>query len=56
MAAKQGELLTEFIAQRMNGYGSLQKLFKTFGLGWSRRLIATHAAAIALRVAAESSA
>lgn len=39
-------LLTEFMARRMNHYGSLRRLFQTFGLGWSRRLIATHAKAI----------
>lgn len=42
------DLLAEFIARRMESYGSLPRLFKTFGLGWSRRLIATHAAAVAL--------
>jgi lysozyme family protein len=47
-ATKRGELLTEFMALRMQGYGLLQKLFKVFGLGWSRRLMATHAAALAL--------
>jgi lysozyme family protein len=47
-AAQPDELLAEFMARRMNGYGLLQKLFKVFGLGWSRRLIATHATALAL--------
>ncbi len=47
-AAKPEVLLTEFMARRMHGYGLLQKLFKVFGLGWSRRLMATHAAALAL--------
>ena len=41
-------LLGEFMARRMDSYGSLQSLFETFGLGWSRRLIATHAAALAM--------
>ena len=43
-------LLAEFMARRMLSYGLLQKLFKTFGLGWSRRLMATHTAARALLV------
>lgn len=47
-AAQPEKLLTEFMARRMQSYGLLQKLFPTFGLGWSRRLIATHAAALAL--------
>jgi lysozyme family protein len=38
-------LLGEFMARRMLGYGLLQTLFKTFGLGWSRRLMATCIAA-----------
>lgn len=33
-------ILHEFQAQRMNDYGGLGG-FKTFGLGWSRRLMAT---------------
>ena len=41
-------LLVEFMARRMNSYGLLQKLFKVFGLGWSRRLMATHTMALAL--------
>ena len=49
-AAKPDLLLIEFMARRMHGYGLLQKLFKVFGLGWSRRLTATHAAALALVV------
>lgn len=49
VAAKPQALLTEFMARRMESYGSLQKLFKVFGLGWSRRLMATHDAAIAMR-------
>ncbi len=40
------ELLNEFMARRMKHYGGLSKLFKTFGLGWSRRLIATHSLAL----------
>lgn len=44
--AKPHALLTEFMAQRMNAYGSLTRLFGTFGLGWSRRLIACYAAAL----------
>jgi lysozyme family protein len=44
------DLLTEFIARRMQSYGLLRRLFRTFGLGWSRRLIATHASALALVV------
>lgn len=49
-------LLGEFMARRMLSYGLLQKLFKTFGLGWSRRLMATHAAAHALLKAAPAKA
>ena len=41
-------LLTEFMARRMLSYGLLRKLFTTFGLGWSRRLMATHVAAYGL--------
>jgi len=40
----------------MLSYGLLQKLFKTFGLGWSRRLMATHVAALALSAAAPAKA
>lgn len=47
-AAPPAKLLTEFMARRMQSYGSLTRLFGTFGLGWSRRLIACHAAALAL--------
>jgi len=46
--AQQGTLLAEFMARRMNSYGLLQKLFRVFGLGWSRRLMATHAVALSL--------
>ena len=49
-------LLGEFMARRMLSYGLLQKLFKTFGLGWSRRLMATHVAALALIGAAPAKA
>lgn len=34
-------VLNEFMARRMNHYGRLSSLFRTFGLGWSRRLIST---------------
>lgn len=47
-AAGQDSLLREFMAQRMRSYGLLGRLFRTFGLGWSRRLMATHAAALQL--------
>ena len=53
-AASPGELLSEFMALRMQGYGLLRTLFKVFGLGWSRRLMATHAAALALAAAPAS--
>jgi lysozyme family protein len=36
------DMLHEFMALRMQAYGSLTTLFRTFGLGWSRRLIATY--------------
>lgn len=42
------DLISEFMARRMNAYGRLQQLFRTFGLGWSRRLIATHATSLDL--------
>lgn len=42
-------LLTEFMARRMNAYGSLTKLFPTFGLGWSRRLMGVAEAASIMR-------
>lgn len=48
LAAPRETLLTEFISRRMQSYGLLQRLFRVFGLGWSRRLTATHAAAMAL--------
>jgi len=41
-------LLNEFMARRMRAYGLLGRLFRTFGLGWSRRLMAIHAASLAL--------
>jgi lysozyme family protein len=42
------DLINEFMARRMNAYGRLQQLFRTFGLGWSRRLVATHAKSLGL--------
>ena len=42
------DLLNEFIAHRMNHYGRLSKLFRTFGLGWSRRLTDVHAQSLNL--------
>jgi lysozyme family protein len=53
-AAPADRLLLEFMARRMNAYGHLTSLFRTFGLGWSRRLMAAHAAALALTGAAET--
>jgi len=47
-SAKPDSVLGEFMARRMLSYGLLQRLFTVFGLGWSRRLVATHAAALAL--------
>lgn len=41
-------MLLEFMSRRMNSYGLLTTLFRTFGLGWSRRLMATFAAALAM--------
>ncbi|MEJ2227033.1 MAG: glycosyl hydrolase 108 family protein [Alphaproteobacteria bacterium] len=46
--ADKEALLAEFISRRMQSYGLLQRLFRVFGLGWSRRLTSTHAAALAL--------
>ncbi len=37
-----GDILNEFIARRMHHYGRLANLFRTFGLGWSRRLSDVH--------------
>ncbi len=47
-SAPPRELLIEFMALRMRAYGRLSRLFRTFGLGWSRRLMAVHSAAHAL--------
>lgn len=47
-SANPERLLAEYVARRMRHYGSLTKLFKTFGLGWSRRLIAVHAEALSM--------
>jgi lysozyme family protein len=46
--ARPDSLLCEFMALRMRSYGMLRSLFRTFGLGWSRRLMATYAEAITL--------
>ncbi|MDX2264607.1 MAG: glycosyl hydrolase 108 family protein [Hyphomicrobiales bacterium] len=46
-AADARALLLEFMALRMRHYGSLARLFTAFGLGWSRRLMATLAEALA---------
>lgn len=43
---KPETLLQEFMARRMWRYGLLTRLFPTFGLGWSRRLMATHTEAL----------
>lgn len=48
-----GPLLAEFCARRMAAYGNLTTLFKTFGLGWSRRLLTVHGKALAMAIAAE---
>ena len=45
-------LLIEFFAQRMRSYGNLPSLFKTFGLGWSRRLMFVHDKSKSLSVGA----
>ncbi len=45
----QRAILLEFMALRMRHYGLLRRLFPTFGLGWSRRLMATLALALALQ-------
>jgi len=47
-SAGPSALLTEFMAQRMRAYGRLSQLFRTFGLGWSRRLMAAHGTARSL--------
>lgn len=44
------DVLEEFMARRMVHYGSLKKLFPIFGLGWSRRLMATFDIAIRARL------
>ena len=44
--AVKPELLCEFMALRMQHYGSLKTLFPVFGLGWSRRLMLTMQTAI----------
>jgi len=46
------KLLDEFMALRMQAYGRLSRLFRTFGLGWSRRLMSAHGAALALAAGA----
>ena len=46
-AADPGLLLSEFSARRMHAYGNLASLFRTFGLGWSRRLLTAHSFALA---------
>jgi lysozyme family protein len=46
--AKPVVILNEFMALRMRAYGSLTHLFGVFGLGWSRRLMATHSLALTL--------
>lgn len=51
----QRAILLEFMALRMRHYGLLRRLFPTFGLGWSRRLMATLAAALALQGAGPKS-
>ncbi len=51
----QKAILLEFMALRMRHYGLLRRLFPTFGLGWSRRLMATLAAALALQGAGPKS-
>lgn len=54
--AELPKLLSEFMALRMRAYGRLARLFRTFGLGWSRRLMATYRAALALVAASGASA
>lgn len=44
-AKNQADLLVEFCARRAVSYGNLQQLFRTFGLGWSRRLMHASSAA-----------
>jgi lysozyme family protein len=40
------EIFVEFMSRRMEAYGKLTNLFRTFGLGWSRRLMSCHTFAI----------
>jgi lysozyme family protein len=47
-AADREATLHEFMARRMTAYGALTALFRIFGLGWSRRLIGTHAEAMTM--------
>lgn len=47
-AAPIDQLIIEFSAQRANAYGKLATLFRTFGLGWSRRLMRSQFAALSL--------
>ncbi len=51
--ARSDEILCEFMARRMFAYGMLKSLFRTFGLGWSRRLIDTYSTAEWMREAYE---
>jgi lysozyme family protein len=46
--ADPSALLSEFMARRMRAYASLTRLFSTFGLGWSRRLMSVHGEALRL--------
>lgn len=55
-SADPPKLLNEFMAQRMRAYGRLSRLFRTFGLGWSRRLMAAHGAAQRLMAEAQKGA
>ncbi|MGP1274039.1 MAG: glycoside hydrolase family 108 protein [Caulobacterales bacterium] len=50
-AAETSSLLTEFAARRMVLYAGLDH-FRTFGLGWSRRLMGTLAATLPTSLAA----
>lgn len=54
--ATSSVLLSEFMALRMRAYGRLSTLFRTFGLGWSRRLMATHSTALGLLHSAKNGA
>ncbi len=58
-AAKRADplsLLSEFMARRMRAYGGLTRLFGTFGLGWSRRLMSVHGEALRLMLEAQAKA